>query len=114
MSTDMVECARKYALFVSAVQPSDAPAADDIRAAVTGAVRRYGTRGCVALVAHEFGEHPEVAAARMRWASATVAATFLRAVPRPVRREPTLRVPALRKPALSEPELREPVLLRAA
>jgi len=76
MSTEMVECARREALFVSVVQPSDAVSADDVRVAVGAAVRRHGTRGCAALVAYEFGEHPEAAAARMRWVCETVVAAF--------------------------------------
>jgi hypothetical protein len=76
MSTHIIECARVEALFVSAVQPSDAVTPDQVRMAVTGAVRRHGTRGCAALVAFEFGEHPETAVARMRWAVETVAAAY--------------------------------------
>jgi hypothetical protein len=76
MSPHIIECARTEALFVSAVQPSEAITSDQVRTAVTGAVRRHGTRGCAALVAFEFGEHPETAVARMRWAAATVAATY--------------------------------------
>jgi hypothetical protein len=76
VSTDIMDCARVEALFVSAVQPSDLATADQIRLAVRQTVRRHGTRGCAALVAYEFGEHPETALARMRWAAATVHATF--------------------------------------
>jgi hypothetical protein len=76
MSAHIVDHARAEALFVSAVQPSDAVTAGEIRAAVCQAVRRHGSRGCAALVAYEFGEHPDTAVARMRWARAAVAATF--------------------------------------
>ena len=31
-------------------------------------MRRLGTRGCAGVMAQEFGDHPEAAAARMRWA----------------------------------------------
>lgn len=92
MSTHIIDCARVGALFVSVLQPSDAVTPDQVRAAVTGAVRRHGTRGCAALVAFEFGEHPETAVARMRWAAATVAATF------PARRPVAV---ADRRPALN-------------
>ena len=60
--------ARREALFVSALQPSDAPTADVIAGAITSAMHRFGPRGCAARMAQEFGEHPHVAALRMRWA----------------------------------------------
>ena len=41
-----------------------------------------GAAGCAGRVAQEFGDHPEAAAARMRWARATVAALDGQAVPR--------------------------------
>ncbi len=78
MSATMLADARAEALFVSETQPSDGLSVDRVRAAVQTAVRRYGVRGCACLVAYEFGEHPEVAAARMRWAHATVLAVFPR------------------------------------
>jgi len=60
--------ARREALFVSVLQPSDAPTADVIAEAITSAMRRFGPRACAARIAQEFGDHPEAAAARMRWA----------------------------------------------
>jgi hypothetical protein len=65
--------ARREALFVSALHPSDAPTADMIAAAIVSAMHRFGPRGCAARMAQEFGDHPEVAAARMRWACEIVA-----------------------------------------
>jgi hypothetical protein len=59
---------RREALFVSALQPSDAPTADMITGAIIRAMHRFGPRGCAARMAQEFGDHPEAAAARMRWA----------------------------------------------
>ena len=64
------------ALFVSALQPSQNPGARQVRQAVEAAVRRFGGGGCAARVAQEFGEHPEAAAARMRWARQAVAHAF--------------------------------------
>ena len=46
------------ALFASALQPSDAPAAESVAAATCLAVRRFGTRGCTSRKAREFGDHP--------------------------------------------------------
>jgi hypothetical protein len=60
--------ARREALFASALQPSDTPTADMIAGAITSAIHQFGPRGCAARMAQEFGDHPESAAARMRWA----------------------------------------------
>jgi len=60
--------ARREALFVSVLQPSDAPTADMIASAIVSAMHRFGPRGCAARMAQEFGDHPDAAAARMRWA----------------------------------------------
>jgi hypothetical protein len=61
---------RADALFASALQQSDEPTAAQVDQAVTAAIRTHGARGCAARVAQEYGEHPETAAARMRWARA--------------------------------------------
>ena len=60
--------ARCEALFASALQPSDTPDAGMIATAISSAVHRLGPRGCTALMAQEFGDHPDAAAWRMRWA----------------------------------------------
>jgi hypothetical protein len=60
--------ARREALFVSALQPSDTPTADVVAGAISSAMHRFGPRGCAARMAQEFGDHPEAAAARMLWA----------------------------------------------
>jgi hypothetical protein len=62
------------ALFVSHLQPSQAPSADVIEAAVTQAILRFGSNGCAAAVATEFGDHPETAVPRMCWVRRTLAA----------------------------------------
>lgn len=67
---------RADALFVLTVQRSDQPSTGQVRQAVATAVRRFGGRGCLGLVAQEFGEHPELAAARMRWALRLTAGAF--------------------------------------
>ena len=57
------------ALFVSQLQPSDRPSADQVRAAIEASLLAFGgIDGCAARCAGEFGEHPEVAVMRMRWA----------------------------------------------
>ncbi|SHN47454.1 hypothetical protein [Cryptosporangium aurantiacum] len=63
------------ALFVSALQPSDLPTPEQVRAAIAGALLTCGgADGCAVRLAAEFGEHPETAVARMQWAIQTLAA----------------------------------------
>jgi hypothetical protein len=59
---------RCEALFASTLQPSDAPTADMVAEAITSTVQRLGAGGCAGQMAQEFGDHPGLAAARMRWA----------------------------------------------
>ena len=58
------------ALFASVLQCSGNPSAGQVRKAIAAAVRAYGGLGCVQRVAQEFGDHPEAAVNRMRWARA--------------------------------------------
>jgi hypothetical protein len=58
------------ALFASVLQRSDSPSAGQVRKAIAATVRAYGGLGCVQRVAQEFGDHPEAAVERMRWARA--------------------------------------------
>jgi hypothetical protein len=64
------------ALFASPLQRSDRPGADAVRRAVATTMRKLGTQGCTAAVATEFGDHPETAVARMRWALAIVGEVY--------------------------------------
>jgi hypothetical protein len=59
---------RCEALFASTVQGSEEPSARLVHDAIRETVRRLGSRGCAAVVAQEFGDHPETAVSRMRWA----------------------------------------------
>ena len=68
--------ARADALFASALQRSDEPTAVQVRQAVAAAILSFGDLGCAARVAQEYGEHPETAVARMRWARTAVAGAF--------------------------------------
>jgi len=70
------EAVRAEALFVSSLQCSELPAAEQVRRAVVTTLRRNGIRGCAARVAGEFGDHPDLALPRMRWALATVRAVY--------------------------------------
>ena len=84
-----IRALRADALFASALQPSDPLSVSRIRQAIAGALDAYGGVGCAGRVAQEFGDHPETAAGRMRWARAGVAALDRQSVPR-------MRVPAAR------------------
>ena len=70
-----VDDARCEALFASGLQRSDAPTAASVAEAISGAVRRFGTRGCAGRMAQEFGDHPQAAAERMRWVRRLAAKT---------------------------------------
>jgi glycine/serine hydroxymethyltransferase len=63
-----VDGARCQALFASGLQPSDAPGADTVTEAIRATVALFGSRGCAIRMAQEFGDHPEAATERMRWA----------------------------------------------
>ena len=67
---------RADALFASPLQRSGDPSAWQVRQAIAAAVAAYGGPGCAARVAQSFGEHPETAVTRMRWARAMVAGAF--------------------------------------
>ena len=71
-----VGAARADALFVSALQRSEELSTGQVRQAVAAAVRAFGSRGCAERVAQEFGDHPDTAVARMRWARTVAAETF--------------------------------------
>jgi hypothetical protein len=76
-----INIVRSEALFVSAVQRTENPSAGQIQRAIAQAVRAFGSRGCAAMVAQEFGDHPETAILRMRWARQVVDAAFVQARP---------------------------------
>ena len=76
---------RADALFASALQRSDEPSPAQVDQAVAAAVRAFGARGCAARVAQAYGDHPETAVIRMRWARATVTAALGAASPAPAR-----------------------------
>jgi len=70
----MTLTSRAEALFVSWLQPSDRPTAEQVAAAIRATLLAHGgTGGCGAALAAEYGEHPETAANRMRWALALAA-----------------------------------------
>lgn len=68
-----VSAAWADALFASALQRSDQPSAGQVKQAVAAAMDAFGDLGCAARVAQAYGEDPEMAVTRMRWACTTVA-----------------------------------------
>lgn len=72
---------RAEALFVSPLQRSGNPTARQVRQATAVALRQFGSLGCAERVAQEFGDHPELAADRMRWARSMVAGMYRERVP---------------------------------
>jgi hypothetical protein len=83
---------RSGALFASALQCSEQPGASQVRQAVAAAIRTFGQRGCAERVAQEFGDHPETAVTRMRWARKLAAEAFSN----PATKPPGARLPASR------------------
>lgn len=77
--------ARCEALFASGLQRSERPTAWAAAEAISRAVRQFGIRGCASRMAQEFGDHPQAAAERMRWARLVVAEMTARSQPSPSR-----------------------------
>ena len=71
------------ALFASRLQRCDEPSADQVRQAIATAIGEFGYPDCAARVAQEFGDHPETAVIRMRWARAVADAAFADSGPEP-------------------------------
>ena len=76
MSSDL--CVhRAEALFASDLSQTCAPDAAEVAAAISRAWRTHGgSPGCAAAMAAEYGDHPETAVPRMRWALQVVARVF--------------------------------------
>jgi hypothetical protein len=83
-STQYLTAARAEALFVSDLSACGGPTKADVIAAIRHSVRVYGgLRGCAGEVAAAYGDHPEIAAPRMRWARGVVETMFAKPSPRP-------------------------------
>jgi hypothetical protein len=80
-----IGAARADALFASPLQRSYEPSAGQVRQAIATTIGAYGARGCAARVAQAYGEHPDTALMRMRWALAAVASAFSGSQPEPTR-----------------------------
>ena len=66
------EVVRVEALFASHLQASDPISPEIVDGTVATVLQRDGAWECAARMAYEFGEHPDTAAQRMRWARQVV------------------------------------------
>ena len=81
-TADPLTAARAAALFVSNLSTSGHLTDADIEAAIRNSLRTHGgIRGCSADVAAAYGDYPELAAPRMRWARNVVENLYQRRVP---------------------------------
>ena len=82
--------ARCEALLASGLQRSDALTVASVAGAITGAVPRFGTRGCAVRMAQESDDHPRTTAERMRRVRQDAAKTTAGPQARPARPVPDL------------------------
>jgi hypothetical protein len=65
------------ALFCSDLSCACQPTQQEVLEAIAAAMRLHnGVGGCLGDLASEYGDHPELAVARMRWAVAVIEAYF--------------------------------------
>lgn len=77
MGLDRLIVARTEALFASELSTRCHPSEAAVAAAIRNAVHAHGgVRGCLGVVAAAYGEYPELAAARMRWARQLIEAIY--------------------------------------
>jgi hypothetical protein len=74
---------RADAVFVSGLRRGDELSAGQVRQAVAAAIGAFGCSGCAGRVAQEFGDHPETAVIRMRWARVVAREAFADPPPEP-------------------------------
>lgn len=75
--TTILDRGRAEALFCCDLSVSVPLTKMQATVAIRAAVRtKGGVRGCACTVAQEYGDHPDTAAARMRWATEAVNALF--------------------------------------
>ena len=77
MAPDRMVAARAAALFASDLSSRCHPSRAAVAAAIRTAIATHGgVRGCFGEVAAAYGERPETAVPRMRWARQTIEATY--------------------------------------
>jgi hypothetical protein len=83
-TVDPITAARAAALFVSDLSVTDHPTSTAVEAAIRRSLTTHGgSRGCAADVAAAYGDYPEVAVPRMRWARHVVRNLYGRPAPLP-------------------------------
>ena len=76
--------ARAAALFASDLSAESRPSTDTVHATIAATVRAHGgTRGCAAEMAAAYGDYPQTAVARMRWARGVVLTAYEARRPEP-------------------------------
>jgi hypothetical protein len=79
-AVEMLATARAEALFASGLSESFWPTREQAADAIGWAVRMYGgVHGCAAELAGAYGDYPDGAVLRMRWARRVVDAVYARA-----------------------------------
>ena len=73
------------ALFASSLQATDAISPEVATTEIRRTIQRLGPEGCASRMAQEFGDHPEEARDRMRWARRVAGGLSPAAWSRPVR-----------------------------
>jgi hypothetical protein len=77
MAPDRLTAARTNALFASDLSARCHPDRATVTGAISRAIARYGsTDGCADEVATAYGDYPETAAPRMRWARQVIEMTY--------------------------------------
>jgi hypothetical protein len=77
-STEVLTATRAEALFTSELSAYHPVTPAQVADAIRYAVRMHGIRGCAAEVAAAYGERPETAVPRMRWARRVVESIYAR------------------------------------
>jgi hypothetical protein len=72
MNPDVISAMWAEALFASSISAFAPVTPSEVDAAIRATIKRLHVRGCVEIVANEFGEHPDTAVNRMRWAVTVV------------------------------------------
>ena len=104
MTPNTLITARAAALFASDLSVHDQPTRVQVGAAVRRSVRVLGgTRACAGALAAAYGDYPETAAARMRWALTVVTRTYARTVPRSSALDPAGEPPTPLPPGSDPP-----------
>src|SRR5277367_5002054 len=82
MAPDHMIAADAAALFASDLSSRCRPSQATTVAAIRTAISAYGgVRGCLGALAAAYGEHPEAAVPRMRWALETIEGIYPQAAP---------------------------------